>query len=205
MPGEIVSDAYEVFVEPTTPFGVYWLDVGLYPADRPDFSLPLVVDGQPINRNSVRLGPIKVGGPPPGVTVSEVEPRHFVNKNFGGQITLLGFDLTDVEENSVEENATLTLFWQPQTIPQADYTVFVHLLDAEGNLVAQFDSPPTAGVYPTSLWDPDEIIADERFLNNLSPGRYILQVGLYRPDTGERLSVEGTVDEAVRLIDFVIE
>jgi hypothetical protein len=210
-PGETVSDAYEVFVETTAPPGVYWLDVGLYPSDQLDFSLPLFVNGQPIAQNSVRLGPIKVGGPPPGVTVPDVQPQHPLNKNFGDQITLLGFNLTDVDGNPLEDvirntqHVILTLFWQADTIPSADYTVFVHLLDSEGNLAAQFDSPPVAGAYPTSLWDPHEIIADERLLNNLAPGRYILLVGLYRADTGERLPIEGSGDGEVRLMEFKVE
>jgi hypothetical protein len=211
VPGEIVSDAYEIFVEPAAPSGVYWLDVGLYPSGQPNFSLPLFVDGQPIDQNSVRLGPVKVGGPPPDITVSDVQPQHPLNKNFGDQIILLGFNLTDVDGNPVQKYAirntkyALTLFWQADVIPSADYTVFVHLLDSHGNLAAQFDNPPAAGAYPTSLWDPGEIIADERWLSDLAPGRYTLQVGLYRPDTGERLPVEGRVDGVVRLMEFEVK
>jgi hypothetical protein len=211
VPGEIVSDAYEVFVESTAPPGIYWLDVGLYPSDQPHLSLPLFVDGQPIDQNNVRLGPVKVGGPPPDITVSEVQPHHPLHKNFGDQITLLGFNLTDIDGNPVQEYAirntkyALTLFWQATAIPSADYTVFVHLLDSEGNLAAQFDNPPAAGAYPTSLWDANEIIVDERWLSDLVPGRYTLQVGLYRPDTGERLPVEGRVDGVVRLVEFEVK
>lgn len=223
VPGEIVSDAYPVPVEAGAPPGVYWLDVGLYPTGQPHFPLPLFVNGRPIDRTGVRLGPLKVGGPPPGVTATDAHPQHPINKTFGpqGQITLLGFTLTDIDGNpiptghNVENSKTeivnrkskivnLKLYWRANSIPAADYTVFVHLVDSDGNLAAQADSPPAGGAYPTSLWDPGEIIVDERRLSDLPPGRYTLQVGLYRPDTGERLPVAGVADGAVRLMEFEI-
>jgi hypothetical protein len=206
VPGEIVSDAYDVPVAAAPP-GVYWLDVGLYPSERPTFSLPLFANGQPLDRNSVRLGPLKVGGPPLGVTIPEAHPQNPLNISFGNHITLLGFTLASPIDNSelTIHNSQLTLFWQPDSPPPADYTVFIHLLDPLGNLVAQFDSPPAAGAYPTSLWDPGEIIADEHVLQNLPPGRYSVHIGLYRPDTGQRLAVAGSLDGAVNLAEIEIK
>jgi len=207
VPGEIVTDAYPVPVEASAPSGIYWLDVGLYPSERPSFSLPRFVEGQPIDQNSVRLGPIKVGGPPPGVTAIDVRPQMPVNKTFGEQITLLGFDLVDGEGNSgvKGQDLRLTAYWQAEVVPMGDYTVFVHLLDAQDNVAAQFDGPPAGGQYPTSLWDPGEIIVDERAIGGLSSGRYTLQVGLYRPDTGERLPAAGVSDGTVSLMEFEVE
>jgi hypothetical protein len=212
VPGEIVSDAYRVPVEATAPPGIYWLDVGFYPSDRPGQSLPLVVDGRPIDRTGVRLGPIKVGGPPPEVTVAAAEPDHPLNLSFGpeGKILLLGFDLTGAAGQPLDPSARiegtlqLTLFWQAQASPPADYTVFVHLVDPDGRLAAQADGPPAAGAYPTSLWDPGEIIVDSHPLPDLPPGRYAIRVGLYRPETGERLPVAGWTEGAVQVIEFEI-
>ncbi len=190
VPGEIVSDAYWVPVDEAAPPGVYWLDVGLYPTQKPELSLPLVVDGQVIAKNSVAVGPLKIGGPPPGVTVAEANPATPQRVSFGGQITLLGFTRTADQ---------LTLYWQAETAPRADYTVFVHLLDAAGQVVAQADAPPAAGRYPTSLWDSDELIIHERTLPAGPSGPHPLAIGLYRPDTGERLPAAGFVDGVVPL------
>jgi hypothetical protein len=211
IPDEIVSDFYHVPVEATAPPGVYWLDVGFYPAERPEFSLPLFIDDQPIDRNSVRLGPIKVGGPPPDITTTEVQPQHPTGNILGDQITLLGFNLTDTNGTPLDVwqpvplNLQLILYWQAQRIPDADYTVFVHLLDPSGNLITQFDGPPAGGAYPTSLWDPGEIIVDERLISNLTPGHYTLQIGLYQPDRGERLSVGGSPDGTITLGEFQVK
>lgn len=193
VPGEIVSDSYAVPVDPDAPPGVYWLDVGLYPTNRPVLSLPLQVDGQPIERNSVSIGPLKVGGPPAGVTVPAAAPQTPLNASFGGQISLLGFDTAA---------DTLTLVWQAATDPPADYTVFVHFVDEQGQLVAQADGPPAGGAYPTSLWSTGEIIPDARSLPELPPGRISVVVGLYNPDSGERLPLVGSPDGALRLLEL---
>ncbi len=85
----------------------------------------------------------------------------------------------------------LTLFWQVGQTPPERLKVFVHLLSAEGALVAQVDMEPQAGTYPTSLWQPGSFIVDRYGIAlppTLPPGTYTLKMGLYRL-TGERLPV----------------
>ncbi|MCK6626269.1 MAG: glycosyltransferase family 39 protein [Anaerolineae bacterium] len=208
VPGEIVTDAYDVPVAADAPPGVYWLDAGLYPSDQPTFSLPLFEQGQPVDRNSVRLGPLKIGGPPPGVTVPAANPQNPLNLSFGNQITLLGFTMTRDEDQIVNRKSkivNLKLYWRADSPPSTDYTVFIHLLDSTGKLIAQFDQPPAAGAYPTHLWDPGEIIADEHHLTDLPAGRYTLHIGLYNPATGERLAVAGSPEGVVRLAEIEVE
>jgi hypothetical protein len=89
-----------------------------------------------------------------------------------------------------------------------DYTTFVHLTNSAGELVAQQDQPPLKGAYPTSLWDPGEIIADELALPlpaELPPGRYELLVGLYDPLSGQRLPVPDSAENTVRLLQLELE
>ena len=94
---------------------------------------------------------------------------------------------------------SVTLIWRAVQIPTADYTVFVHLRDASGHIVAQADSPPQAGTYPTSFWDAGETVVDDHTIavpDNLPVGDYTVAVGLYRPDTGERLSITQSSGES---------
>jgi hypothetical protein len=75
---------------------------------------------------------------------------------------------------------------------QQNAKVFVHLLDAAGQLVAQHDSEPVSGQRPTSTWKPGESIIDRHGVllpDDLAPGEYQLVVGLYDPATGNRLLV----------------
>ncbi len=65
---------------------------------------------------------------------------------------------------------------------EKDYTVFVHLADATGVPLSQGDHPPVRGLYPTSRWQPGEILADFHELPidaNVSPGEYQVLVGMY--------------------------
>ncbi|MCB0166807.1 MAG: hypothetical protein KDI79_21450 [Anaerolineae bacterium] len=97
---------------------------------------------------------------------------------------------------------TLKLYWQSEAPLPTDYTTFVHLRNAAGETVAQKDQPPLEGAYPTSLWDPGEIIADEVTIplpEELPSGEYSLVVGLYDLTTGLRLPVPDTADNSLRL------
>ncbi len=99
------------------------------------------------------------------------------------------------------EPLPLTLFWASRAPVERNYTVFLHLLRADGEFVAAFDAPPLEGLYPTSFWAPGEIIADRRELPlNVPPGDYLLQAGLYELESGARLPPSGdSADFADRL------
>lgn len=74
--------------------------------------------------------------------------------------------------------------------PSSDYTVFLHLVDEQGRIVTQADGPPRSGDYPTSNWLPGERVPEQRSLQlpeDTRPGTYHLVVGMYSPDTLDRL------------------
>jgi hypothetical protein len=115
----------------------------------------------------------------------------------------LGFDLTgqSASDKQPSNPLRLTLYWQAVARPTADYTVFAHVRDATGETIAQQDSPPVGGNYPTSLWDAGEIVKDELVipLEQVKAGRYEVVVGLYDFATGARLSVQGREDNTILL------
>ncbi len=104
--------------------------------------------------------------------------------DFGADIELLGYDLAQTGGE-----LRLTLFWHSLTRPDIPFHVFIHLTDAEGNLVAQQDVMPQDGRLPTTCWQPDEFISDAHLLDvsALPPGKYAITVGLYDQATGQRL------------------
>ena len=87
----------------------------------------------------------------------------------------------------------VTLLWQDERPLAADYTVFVHALDAQGKVVAQDDAQPAAGAFPTSTWRPDDVISDRHPLT-LPPQTTQLEIGLYRLKSGQRLALVGGGD-----------
>lgn len=115
----------------------------------------------------------------------------------GGEIQLVGWDASFQTDNP--NRLQVALHWRAVSVPSGDYTVFVHLLDADGNTVAQHDGIPVAGDYPTLWWLPDQGVEDPHSLEADSPiptGVYMIQVGMYRTGNPEqRLSVtEGGAD-----------
>jgi 4-amino-4-deoxy-L-arabinose transferase-like glycosyltransferase len=110
---------------------------------------------------------------------------------FGGQIELLGYDLTS---STIQPGETLgiTLHWRALVEPQQNYKVFVHLLDPAGTLRAQADGVPVDWTLPTTCWVRGETIVDPYTLTfppNAPPGDYTLALGFYREATEERLPV----------------
>ena len=89
------------------------------------------------------------------------------------------------------ETITLTLQWEAWGSPSANYQVFVHLLGAEPQPVAQGDGPPLMGNYPTRVWAPGEVVTDPHPIvlpADLAPGQYRLLVGMYDLETMARLA-----------------
>jgi hypothetical protein len=86
-----------------------------------------------------------------------------------------------------------------------DYTVFVHLTDADGQMIAQGDHTPRAGeaAYPTGAWSAGERVEDCFTLPLDTPASGLtLLVGMYDPLSGTRLPV---IDhDGARLPDDVI-
>jgi hypothetical protein len=192
-PGEVVRDSYLVPVDPSAPSGVYRLDIGLYTEIQGQARhLPLVADGEVLDATGVTISPIKVGGPPQGATIKNPSPQYPRADNLEGLITLLGYDL-NFEDGTVD----VTLYWRCDAVSQTDYTTFVHVRasgDAggvqPGPMLAQKDRPPADGAYPTSLWDPGEVIRDYIQISlpsEMPPGQYEIVVGLYDFSSGQRL------------------
>ena len=74
---------------------------------------------------------------------------------------------------------TLTVEWAAPTTPEEDRSVFVHLLDDQGNLVAQADQvAPVYGWRPLTSWLPQEVIHDNYWLSRATDSG-IIRFGLY--------------------------
>jgi hypothetical protein len=147
--------------------------------------------------DTIRLGPLKI--PMPAVTKMPADVQA-QSARFGDVARLLGYRLA-----SQPDRFTLSLYWQAEQPDDIDYTVFVHLLNAAGQMVAGQDSQPAGGRYPTGIWEPGEIVSDERSFTtgDLPAGTYQLEVGMYVVATGERLPVtlpDGTLEPARRLM-----
>ncbi|MBN1639707.1 MAG: CotH kinase family protein [Anaerolineae bacterium] len=107
----------------------------------------------------------------------------------GDAIRLLGYEVV-TSTLAPGDDLELVLYWQAMANVEHDYSVFVHVLDQGGRLVAQGDSMPRGNVYPTGHWQVGPLVDDPRSIAlplDLPPGEYRVVVGMYDLDTGERL------------------
>ncbi len=73
----------------------------------------------------------------------------------------------------------LRVAWHAEDHPQRDLSVFVHLLDASGSVIAQDDqSAPVYGWRPLTTWDAEEVVRDVYSLPR-RPDAARISYGLY--------------------------
>jgi len=129
--------------------------------------------------------------------------------NFGDSISLAGYTLAE-NELIPGEILQITLFWQTITELEQRYKVFLHLLDENGQLVAQRDSEPGSTLKPTNNWKLDETITDNHGVlipADLLPGKYTLSLGLYDiADPGMRLPIktEDSIQDTLPIESIII-
>jgi hypothetical protein len=83
------------------------------------------------------------------------------------------------------ETFPVALTWTVQARPKRDYTVFVHLESGQGEVWGYGDGAPRQGNYPTSWWNVNEVIVEERGVSiapDTPPGLYHVVVGLFGAD-----------------------
>jgi hypothetical protein len=191
--GEVIRDRYQITVPADAAGpgpGPAFLAVGLYRLSTLEKLSATDGEGHPIAFPSIRL---RLGAP--RVLVA---PRYPLGADLGGQVRLTGYDLED-DEIQAGSKLDLTLYWQAIGKLSRNYKEFVHLVPAsesaipsEERIVSQVDRQPAGDAYPTSIWEPGDILKGKYHLEvgkDVHPGMYQLYAGLYDPETGQRLPI----------------
>ena len=156
-------------------------------------------DYQFILQGNISLGEIEIAAP--DRIFEQPAVKTAVNIPFSGQNTLIA-TLTGYTASPITDyRLPITLFWQAIAETPTSYRVFVHLLDADGTIIAQSDGEPANWTRPTTGWNPGEYIIDQHTLtlpNQLPAGPLTFRIGLYDPATGTRLQTSD--GDAVELI-----
>ncbi len=102
------------------------------------------------------------------------------------------------------DTLSVKLRWRALGKVDAYYSVYVRLLDNNGEALVQEDGQPAQGTRPTLLWVPGTEIQDNWTLQipALAPsGRYTLEAGIYRPDDlSPRLTLDSKALPVERLL-----
>jgi hypothetical protein len=144
----------------------------------------------------------EVAGPAPAITLGETFSEPGAVR---AALTLHGYDLPSTVY-SPAETVELRLVWSAERPTLRPYTVFTHLLSADGEIVAQQDNWPVQGQWPSTCWMPGVTVSDPYRITlptDLRSGRYSLYVGLYDAATGDRLVTAGGLD-AIRLASLTV-
>jgi hypothetical protein len=195
-PGEVVVERYEIPVPFDLPPGEYPLHLGC--ADLSGGRDTLVLS---TGETSIELA-----------TVTVLPPLHSPEwedglANLDNQVALMGARArvgwqrrqAPWEEPLVAEAGRplhLTLTWRALASPRESFTVFIHVLDGAGRYIAGHDYTPLGGAFPSYLWFPKwlpgQTVQDPYRLvlsDDLPPGDYWLEVGMYGMTSLRRLSV----------------
>jgi len=129
--------------------------------------------------------------------------RDRADVDFGDMMGLRGYAVREQGDGS---EAVLTLYWQRLDVPDFNYSVFVHSIDAADQLIGQQDLVPgDSQKYPPIAWMPGDIVAGSHVVSipgDLPPGTYRFRVGVYNWATGEQLPItspDGFADDYVIL------
>ncbi|HEX7587963.1 MAG TPA: DUF2723 domain-containing protein [Anaerolineae bacterium] len=183
--GEYYRDSWALDLPADAPSGLYNVDLIWYPYD-----LALGARDE-THQHLVALGTIRVGD------ISGGSIAHPQNVRIGDSIAFLGWNsqpstASDSIAVARGQSLDLDLFWRPDRAIQESYTVFVHLTDGSGHVLATADSPPSQGAYPTNRWLDGENVRDRHQLKipaDLASGKYSIEVGMYLPGSAARLPV----------------
>ena len=166
------------------------------PGDAPPGQVQIFVQAIP-HESAAGAGPVLI---PVGVatlidrkvvTTLPQEIQQPSDHRFGNVARLVGSALSS-STVSAGAQVHLTLFWQALgDSGDVGYISFAHLLDVHNVVKAQQDHPPGKDV-PTTGWTTGEYFSDQYDLTvapDATPGPYLIEVGMYNPADGHRLSV----------------
>lgn len=132
---------------------------------------------------------------------ADAVPPDPVHAAFGDAIRLRSATL-NATELYPGQALEIDLLWEATQALERDYSIFIHLTDANEILQAQRDSYPAAGSLPTSDWPTGVLIPDRHRIvippTVPAPARLRIDVGVYEYGSNVRLpTVDGEVDGEV--------
>lgn len=198
--GRVARDEWSLPVDARAGPGVYDVRLGMFRRDGGDFidAFPVLAEGLGKPVSVVPIARVKIAFPAP--SPEELRKSTPLGARVGDNFALSSYAL-DVDRAA--RRVHVALYWQNISKSQNDYTVFVHVLDSSGRVIAQIDREPRDGNYPTSMWDAQEIIKDEYDLTipAAASAPLSIEIGMYAQPSLKRLPV-GASDKIIVDLGF---
>jgi len=183
--GDVVRGPNSIRIPASTRGGTFVLKLALV-----DGSSAAMGDVAELGRVTVRV-PQRMMDPP---------PVHYpMQADLGRQIRLIGYDVSPLTLKAPSQ-VRVVLYWQALREMVSDYKSFVHVLDPTGRLVAGSDLVPANWTRPTTGWIAGEYVTDPHTLvlpDDLPPGEYRLEVGLYDAESNLRLGQSILLNQSI--------
>jgi hypothetical protein len=176
-PGAVFADTLRLTLAGDAPLGLATLSVGWYPIDDERARLPVTdATGAALGDRLVIARVAVVDGTPAPQPADPVAA-------WENGITLAQATVT---QGNAGPTAALLAWWSAATLHQ-DYTLFVQVLDADNQVLAQVDQEPLAGRRPTSTWRTGDAIAETAVLPPVASGEWARVIAGWYGRDGARL------------------
>ena len=148
---------------------------------------------------AVEEGPLSQGDPDPEPYTTYLaffavppDPAAPALARFSGGVELLGVIVTPLNRDTPpliggdKGGLQVRLRWRATAPLAEDYAVFLHYL-RDGERIAQADSTPASGYYPTTAWHPGDVVNDDHYVDGIGApllGHDTLLFGLWQAESG---------------------
>ncbi len=182
VPGAVFADHYLVTVTDPTYDGLATLSLGFYPIGDQSQRQRVTTDqgmdlGDRVVLAQVRIHNTTQPAPPPGEPLARWQRG-------------IQLQAAQVVTTNTQSTVTVQVLWQATQVIQQNYTIFAQLLSRDGKLLAQLDQQPQGGRYPTSTWQPGDVISDTYTLPAPTAPWDRLILGIYDAQQ-QRLALQG--------------
>lgn len=208
---QLVNDRGATVAQTVSPIGPTWFPVNLWkqsecyitfagitiPPRAPGgrYSLRIAAESAPEEAKGLIAVPAAIQVVARERTFATQRPGDEFTATFSDTIELIGYEMDPTARALLRPGGILkvTLFWHCLRETPVSYKVFVHIIEPTGEILAQQDALPLRGAAPTNGWIAGEFLRDPyeiQIPHDAKPGRYYIEVGLYEPETGQRLDVQ---------------
>ena len=198
LPGEIIVERYDVYVP-------YTLSPGTYPLILGYTDMTNSVAELPFTGGTTTLPLVDITVLPAAGAARQARVLEHSLTNVGNDVALRSARARAglATRNGIWQEPLvlkagqplhLTLTWHVLARPRTSFTIFIHLIDANGALGLGHDYTPLGGAFPSYLWFPkwlegQQVIDPYRLVipEDIPPGQYWLEVGMYEMGSIRRI------------------
>lgn len=162
--------------------------------DKPDYALVRNLSRTPRDpavQTIYQYGESGILLKPREMSMSSPSPQRETLIKFGDLFDLIGYDVTEPAVPGLP--MAITFYWRPLRWNPTRVSMFVQILDSNGNVPTRSEREMFQQKYPTQRWPVGVVVTDTWTLNvdqDAPPGQYTFEVAMFDKLTGTRLQIK---------------